>query len=76
MAPKCGSDGASVNRKAIAIHHPSIGVINGFCVAGVDRKLNVVEGGPHAFETFAADTPTAKAYLKDATNWLKERLGV
>ena len=44
--------------------------------AGVDCKLNVVEGGPHAFETFAADTPTAKAYLKDATNWLKERLGV
>jgi len=44
--------------------------------AGVDCKLNVVEGGPHAFETFAADTPTAKAYLADATSWLKEKLTV
>jgi len=44
--------------------------------AGVDCKLNVVEGGPHAFETFAADTPAAQAYLKDATSWLKEKLGV
>ena len=44
--------------------------------AGVECKLNVVEGGPHAFETFAADAPTAKVYLKDATSWLKEKLGV
>ena len=44
--------------------------------AGVECKLNVVAGGPHAFETFAADTPTAKAYLLDANNWLKTRLGI
>ncbi|MDG2497008.1 MAG: alpha/beta hydrolase fold domain-containing protein, partial [Aquiluna sp.] len=44
--------------------------------AGVDCKLNVVEGGPHAFETFAADAPTTKVYLKDATSWLKLQLGI
>jgi len=39
----------------------SIGIINGFWVAGVDCKLNVLEGGPHAFEAFAADAPSAQA---------------
>jgi len=36
-----------------------------FLGAGVDRKLNVVEGGPHALEAFSADTPTAQAYLAE-----------
>ncbi len=44
--------------------------------AGVECKLNVVEGGPHAFETFAPDAPASRAYIADATSWLKQRLGV
>lgn len=42
--------------------------------AGVDCTLDVVAGGPHAFESLAADTEVARAYHRRAREWLGERL--
>lgn len=43
--------------------------------AGVDVTVRIVEGAPHGFETWAANTGIAQAYLAEARAWLRTRLG-
>lgn len=43
--------------------------------AGVPTVLDVVPGGPHAFESMRAGAPVAKAFLARAERWLTARLG-
>lgn len=42
--------------------------------AGVDTTLDLVSGAPHGFETWAAGTDAACAYLTRARAWLAARL--
>ncbi len=42
--------------------------------AGVDVTLRIVEGAPHGFESWAADSDMAQAYLAEARAWLGGRL--
>lgn len=42
--------------------------------AGVAVELDVVPGGPHGFEAWAAGSATAEAYLARARAWLGERV--
>jgi acetyl esterase/lipase len=42
--------------------------------AGVDTTLDLVPGAPHGFETWAAHTSVARAYLTRARAWLAARL--
>ncbi|WP_205881135.1 alpha/beta hydrolase [Leucobacter insecticola] len=42
--------------------------------AGVDTTLTIAPGAPHAFESFAARTTVARAYLDEAEGWLRTRL--
>ena len=42
--------------------------------AGVPKLLDIVKGAPHGFETWAADTPPARALLGRARSWLAEAL--
>lgn len=42
--------------------------------AGVDCTLDVVTGGPHAFESLAANTGVSRAYLERARVWLGDKL--
>ncbi|BDV31786.1 alpha/beta hydrolase [Microbacterium terricola] len=44
--------------------------------AGVDVTLEVVRGGPHAFESLAQKAPVARKYAGRAQAWLAARLGV
>lgn len=42
--------------------------------AGVDCALNVVSGAPHGFESIAARTKLAQAYVSRSREWLREKL--
>jgi acetyl esterase/lipase len=42
--------------------------------AGVDTTLDVVPGGPHAFERIVARAPVSQAYLGRARSWLQEHV--
>ena len=42
--------------------------------AGVDCELDIVTGGPHAFEGMAPDAQVSKDYLSRARSWLRTAL--
>ena len=42
--------------------------------AGVEVTLDVVPGAPHTFETLAAGTNVARAYLDRSSTWLRDHL--
>jgi acetyl esterase/lipase len=42
--------------------------------AGVDCELDVVAGGPHAFEGLAPKAPVSIDYVSRAKAWLKKAL--
>ncbi|GAA3955199.1 alpha/beta hydrolase [Gordonia caeni] len=42
--------------------------------AGVPTEFDVVPGGPHAFESFAAGAPVSREYRARAQRWLGDRL--
>ncbi|GGN83892.1 esterase [Actinoplanes lobatus] len=42
--------------------------------AGVSCVLDVIPGGPHAFESFLSRTPLARDYLARAERWLSDHL--
>ena len=42
--------------------------------AGVPTEFDVVPGGPHAFESFAAGAPVSRDYRARAQRWLSDRL--
>lgn len=43
--------------------------------AGVDTRLEIVEGGAHGFENWARETTLAQNLLGTARSWLAEKLG-
>jgi acetyl esterase/lipase len=44
--------------------------------AGVSCELDVVAGGPHAFEGMASDAQVSKDYMARAKSWLKKALEI
>lgn len=42
--------------------------------AGVDCTLDVIPGGPHAFESIASKTDVARTYTRRASDWLATKL--
>lgn len=44
--------------------------------AGVQVHFETVHRAPHGFETYAADTPTARSLLVGARDWLRTRLEI
>jgi acetyl esterase/lipase len=44
--------------------------------ADVDATFDSVPGAPHAFESIAAKSPVAQAYLDRATSWLRGHLAL
>jgi acetyl esterase/lipase len=42
--------------------------------AGVDCQLDVIEGGPHAFEGLAPEAQVSIKYIDRAKAWLKKAL--
>ena len=44
--------------------------------AGVEATSHVVLGAPHGFESWAADSPPSRAFVRAAQNWLDQALAL